>query len=235
MWLAILSLLAPITVVGVLTEDGDEVCQKGEKRWVNVVPNIGWTSVHGASAPTGLVGEIAIVTGEVAARPAGVPAQSDLSCPPMQARSDWVRSKSGIRYDRTHKAPRHHLKVDAIRPFDGLTVTFDAAKDTVDVRLRNPLAQPFEDVTIVLHYEGCYGKPNKLETVRTVGRIDPGKAIALQGLPARRLQDFKRGNEHALAHVQVVSKGGGAILDIDVDPGALGANVVCKRRKGRKR
>lgn len=233
MWLAILSFLAPITVIGVLTEDGDEICEKGEQRWVNVVPQIGWTTAYGARAPGSLVGKVVKITGESAKPPpARQKITNDFTCPPMQARSDWVRSKSGVRYDRDLKAPRHHLAVDAIDPFGGLTLKHDAAADTVDVRLENPLDVAFADVTLVLHYEGCYGKPGKLETVRALGRIEPGKAIAVAGLPARRMQQQGRGAEHVLRHVQVVSAAS-PILDIDAHVAALGADLGCNTGKGR--
>lgn len=234
MWFWIVSALTPITVVGVLSEDGVEACEKGVQRWVNVLPQVGWSSFHGATAPGSLQGKLVQVTGTPAERPAGEAVTNDFTCPPMQMRSDWIRTKSGTRYARSDKAPRQHLEATDVAPFGGLSLDHDAAKETVAITLINPFSAPLVDVTLVLHYEGCYGKPGKLETRRPLGRVEPGGRVAVADLPVYRERPSARGSEHVLAYVQLVSKQS-PVLDIDVSPKALGADLRCKTfGKGRR-
>lgn len=232
MLLTLLALFAPVTVIGVLSEDGIEACQDGARRWVNVHPTVGWSGAYGLPMPSDLKGKLVEATGEPTPPPNLGPVPNDFTCPPMQARSDWVRAKDGVRYMRDLKAPRHALKVEKIEPFTGLTARLDTQTDTVTVTLQNPLAEAWVDVTLVLHYEGCYGKPMHMELVRPVGRIEPGKRVVIDKLPARRTRNGVRGNEHALASIQVVTPGA-PILDIDVAPAVVGAAITCKTRNGR--
>ena len=234
MLMTLLALFAPITLVGVLSEDGIEACQDGEQRWVNVHPTVGWSGAYGMPMRTDLKGKLVQVTAEVIPPPKSGPVQNDFTCPPMQARNDWIRAKDGIRYKRDLTAPRYDLKIKHIKPFTGLKARFDVMTDTVTVTVDNPLPQAMVDVSLVLHYEGCYGKPGTMKLTRPLGRIEPGKQVVVETLPARRLRETTKGNEHALAYIQVVTPAA-PVIDIDVKPAAVGALITCGDRKGRKR
>jgi hypothetical protein len=232
--LALLSLLAPITVVGVLNEAGTNRCVDGDESWVDTHLTVGWSRVYGTSMPSSLKGKVVVLSGETTTPPPATQVKNDFTCPPMQMRNDWIRTRSGMRYDRNLKAPTHDLKATDIKAFDGLKLQFDAAADTVSVRLHNPLAQPMNDVTLVLHYEGCYGKPGSVTKRHPIGIIQPGKSAGITGQPARVMRKQGRGYEHVLLYVQAVSKGV-PILDIDAPTRALGTTIECSDRSGRKR
>lgn len=225
--LALLSLLAPITIVGVLNESGALSCQNGEERWVGSWHDVGWSPVYGVPKSSGAEGTLVVVTGTPTTAPA-VTAPDDLSCPPLQMRGDWIRTRSGIRYDRADKAPRHTLKVTDMRPFKGLSAAYSPTTDRITIQLTNPFDQPLTDVAVVLHYEGCYGKPNGFSRRHALGTLAPGATRPVDA-DARIMQPGPRGAEHTLFSVQVVGKGG-AVLDIDAPPKSLGAEVTCRSR-----
>lgn len=232
--LALLSLLAPITVVGVLNPGGTLRCENGNESWADTHLEVGWSPVYGTDMPIHLKGKLVVLTGTPTTAPPAKHTQNDFTCPPMQMRNDWIRTRSGIRYDRSLKAPKHTLKANKLEPFAGLDFQFDAKSDTIAVRLHNPFDQPLTDVTLVLHYEGCYGKPGGVTKSHVLGTIQPGASTGISGQPAREMRPQGRGAEHVLQYVQVVSKGA-PILDIDVPTRTLGTVIECSDQAGRKR
>ena len=72
-------LLAPVTLVGLLTEQGDRVCQKGEERWVNPRFEVGFSPItlaeHLSPPAPDWIGRPVVVQGEVTPSPRGARAR----------------------------------------------------------------------------------------------------------------------------------------------------------------
>lgn len=203
-------LLAPVTLVGLLTEQGDRVCQKGEERWVNPRFEVGFSPItlaeHLSPPAPDWIGRPVVVQGEVTPSPRGAPVVDDATCPPMQMRSDWILSKGGIRLARGGTPPSAHYRVTSLAPFEGLQVRVEGDKALIS--FKNTLPVALEGVALRAHYEGCYGKPGTREVERPVGALAAGASHAAE-VPA--LADER----HVIASVQVVTTGG-ALFDLDV-------------------
>jgi hypothetical protein len=91
-------------------------------------------------------------------------------------RSDWVDSKHGFRVLRSASRPAGAFAASRVEPFEGLQVS--RAGDSLQVRLTNTLPVALHDVAIVLHYEGCYGKPGSSERRESLGTLQAGQTHA---------------------------------------------------------
>jgi hypothetical protein len=96
-------------------------------------------------------------------------------CPPMQMRSDWFNTPRGIRVQRTATPSIEHFHMTSIRRLDELDVKREG--EELVVTLANPLPFALVDVRLVMHYEGCYGKPGSTSIAGEPIELAPGAKV----------------------------------------------------------
>lgn len=223
---------SPPVLVGVLTEQAVRQCSPdGKESWQDPHFQVGFVRlVTGlAPVPRSLVGKPVEVVGPEVARPAE--ARTGGPCPAYQMRSDWVQGKAGFRVMRrgSEASLRKARRVQQIRPFQGLQVT--RVRNQLRVAFTPPGQHLYPEVTLVVHYEGCYGKPGTVSRERKLTARRGGQRITadfphwlpsqekdLSSAPARRRQ---RGH---LAHsVQILAPNAPVSFDLVLSvPGTLG-------------
>jgi hypothetical protein len=147
-------------------------------------------------------------------------------------RSDWEPRPDGIRIVRGAGPRVPAFAIDRVQPFTGLTVT--RSGDELAVRFENTLGRRLAaPVLLVLHYEGCFGKPGTVSSslIAEAG-LTPGQTLT-GTLPAYVLKERVPGlrvgetARHRAQSVEVRAAGAGVVFDFDVGLDALGVDVDC--------
>ncbi len=221
-----------VFLVGVLDENGVAECPDGgDRKWAQIEPVIGWTKVTIAEAPPRkLFGTAVVARGGIldAARQRSGSAVSP-ECPQMQMRSDWMETPSGIRLEREPSTAGPHVRVDNLRPLSELSATEVDGK--LAVELRNPVPVELADVTLVVHYEGCHGKPGATQRSQVHGALPVGAGMRAS-FPAivEAERAPSRLEPHRAMSLQILAKSDRAFFDLDVRVSSLGATVECPSR-----
>lgn len=225
--MGMLAMMGPVILVGVLSEQGTSVCQKGQQTWLNPRLEVGFQRVVFDTPPAkALWGHAVVVKGTPSDPPRQAPLpDDDGTCPPMQMRSDWIPGMHGIRLRREDSPPRGFYTAPGAEPFTGLSAKVGEA---VEISLKNTLGVPLKGVRLRLHYEGCYGKPGAPDETRPVGDVAPG-ATGTATFPLRIMRQIGRGMEHVPHSIQVVAEG--VVMDLDLPVAQLGVKVPCESRK----
>ena len=225
-------------LVGVLSEQGHLDCKGGESPadearevWRDLYPEVGFVRLVPPAGfdMDGLRGALVVARGTPAAGPA--PARP-MSCWMMQARSDWLYGKSGIRVRRT-SPPHVAFEARAVEPLKTLltaerrTGAESPFGDTLRITLANPFDRPLKGLTLTLHHEGCYGKPGTTARAATRAALAPGASWTVE-LPAFMNRKQGRGQWHAAAAITLEAAGERIAFDLDVGPGQLGVDVACE-------
>lgn len=167
------------TFFAVLGQSGVEHCPGGHNpTWLNVHPTLGFVGAGGAATENldSLMDQPVLARGTSMATPQRAPIGFEVQpCPLMQMRSDWVNTPRGIRVQRTPTPNIEHFHVTSVRRLDELAVTREG--DELVVSFRNPLAFALVDVRLVMHYEGCYGKPGSASITGDPIELAPGATI----------------------------------------------------------
>lgn len=220
-------------VIGVLHEAGDEHCEPktpDNSQWVNPHYEVGFTPLKLAanveSELVDLVREPVILRGRPTTEsPLETEVPHDASgCVAYQMRSDMVRTREGIRIRRNTNLPAN-FEPQSVTKFDGLKVT--ASGEKLAFALMNPLQVPLEaPLQMVLHYEGCFGKPGARQVAHShSGVIEPG-GIWRSEAP-RILED---GRTYRFASVQIIYSDPKVHFDFDARLSDLGVDgVACPR------
>ncbi|MCA9681043.1 MAG: hypothetical protein KC457_02535 [Myxococcales bacterium] len=225
-------------------QTGVQHCPDGNSQtWLNLRPTLGWVTTSGVDEAVlePLMGKPVLARGRAASAPPSAPTPTGgQPCPMMQMRSDWVQTPRGIRIDRGHRVDIEHFEATSVRPLDELTVTLE--EDRLLATLQNPLPFALTDLTLRMHYEGCYGKPGSTSiAAETVARLEPGQSlshsfpvIAEHDEPGPRKGGSTRSH---LASAIVLEVGGaespeGAEVYVDLDVGLrnLGLRLECPDR-----
>lgn len=237
---------APSTerLVGVLTKQAQKQCVAGEAepRWVNPYWEVGFVRVEPTPGVdlAALEGRPVVVEGHSEAL-APLPTVAHTGpCMVPQMRDDWQEGPAGMRVRRSFpvlRAPGQGsvpeepkgLRVTTARGFDGLAARVDG--DALEVTVTNPLDQPLAPLAIVVHYEGCYGKPGSTARRHEVATLAPGKsATARFPLLDEDGERGSGGHVHAAYSVELQAPAGPARFDLDVSVRQLtGAAVRCPR------
>lgn len=164
----------------VLGQFGVEHCPGGgyQPTWLNVQPTLGFVSAGGAATENvePLLDQPVLARGTSMAAPQRAPNPIEVRpCPLMQMRSDWVNTPRGIRVQRTSTPNIEHFHVTSIRRLDELVVTREG--DEIVVVFKNPLPFALVDVRLVMHYEGCYGKPGSTSIASDPVELAPGAEV----------------------------------------------------------
>lgn len=225
-----------VQLVGVLHRHGTPACRGDD-------PDVGWYGRHWVVGFTPLVADEGLLSqvGALAERPvvvSGSPTErsppppefpsgvSGEHCPVMQMRSDYVDTPGGVRIRHDPRPRPPGFATTAVEPFDGLRAT--VTDDTVQVVFENTLGVALSDVALVVHYEGCMGKPGSTAARTEHGGAAPGETVVARH-PAVQASD--RGDYRA--HSIEVSGGGPAVtLDLDARLPEVGADrVPCPGRE----
>ena len=228
----------PITVVGVIHEDGTRICdEKGNEQWIDKYFQVGFTQliIDGSveAEVKGLHRRPVVVRGHVQNPPPGPTPPSGAECPIYQMRSDWVVTAEGVRIPRgTRAAPG--VAVQEVRLFEGLEATHANDKD-IRVELTNTLGVPLtEDQKVTAHYEGCFGKPGThVETKTHKSPLPPGNATSWVFPKFIEDPEGRRGRRlYRLASIQLETKGDNLAFDFDAALHELGLDGITCPRKG---
>ena len=98
------------------------------------------------------------------------------------------------------------------------------------VTLTNPVPVALTDVELHTHYEGCIGKPGTRSETTVDGELGLG-AQASARVPTL-VQDVvpnARGHNFGARSVQLVARGEGVVIDLDVSFERLGVPIECPR------
>ena len=160
---------APDTSVTLLTEQATPYCAPGDTtRWAHPRFEVGFVRVTGSAVPLAPhVNRPVIVVGQpdtVASAVDNVPGRPG-SCHIAQMRSDWVEGRDGMRVRRTKPPHFKTIAVDSIRSWDTLSAAVRA--DQVAVTMRSPVSRSL-GLRLVVHYEGCMGKPGATSKSKTL-------------------------------------------------------------------
>ena len=205
-------------LVGVLTLQHAERCTgTWDSEWVDPHFEVGFTRlvpVNGLDLGA-WEGRLVRVRG-VPAPPPVVVVEHAGECPGRQARDDWIFAKNGVRLRRTwpQALPPAFTALE-VAPFDGLTVRRDG--ETLHLRFKNPFPDvTLDSVELMVHYEGCYGKPNTRTKHAKIGGIAPGAVVDV-ALPALAIdEENHRGRAvHRAWSVQVTAMSAGILFATD--------------------
>lgn len=228
----------PTYLLGVMGQTGIEHCPGGghDRTWLSVHPVIGRVSVSGPAdegvleplmdRPVLALGQ----PGEPPARAEGTPepATQVEPCMPAQRRSDWQLTPRGMLIERDPAPALPHLRMDAVRPLHELTVRREG--DHVVATLTNPVPVALADVELRTHYEGCFGKPGTRVETTVVGELGRGAQASSRMPVFTRRPDAPAGRSEFRAYsVQLVGRGEGVVIDLDVPLADLGIAIECPR------
>jgi hypothetical protein len=225
----------PRYLIGAVEETGIHHCPppKHDIEWIELRPQLGFTSIWNTNEEqiASLLGKPAIATGREAAAPQRPALDVPLTpCPEMQMRSDWRMGPHGMRVRHGNGSGITSFKVQMLRELTELRARVEG--DQVIIEFENPVPSKLEDVKLVLHYEGCYGKPGSRNETFDAGDLDRG-ATASHGFPTfgEKVEDAPnvrgRKGRHAAHSLRITATSDEAAFDFDVKLRNLGAQVDC--------
>jgi hypothetical protein len=219
-------------LLGVIRRFGTEVCKgrgSDETTWKDVHLRAGLVRIEGeAGGLAALRGEPAILFGKVTGEGKPKLAREEGDCMPMQRRSDWVTTPDGTVLQRDPTPDIATFRVRSAKRFEGLRAKEDGSE--LAIELENPLDVSLLEATLVVHYEGCYGKPMTHEEKRELGTLAKGGRGAAK-VPLVHAE--KRGDRdltHRPHSIQVSGKADGVYFDLDIRLDKLGAEQTCPKR-----
>lgn len=229
-------------LVGVVHEDGEHVCfGDGQETWINKFRQIGFVRVVAGDAIEAqlveAMGTPVVAHGRITDRvPAGgeQPPGERGECPQYQMRSDWVLTSSGMRIRRGESPAMKAFEVDRVEPLTGLSARIEG--EQLKVSFTNELGVALDaPVELVVHYEGCYGKPGSdSRTLVANEKLLPGATLA-GTVPLITEADRVPGNpkgtrDHRAYSVELRASADGVYFDLDVSVRQLGADVQCPQQ-----
>jgi hypothetical protein len=155
--------------------------------------------------------------------PAELPAPEP--CPIMQMRSDWRHTPAGMRMDR---GEHPNIEEFVVASVEALPLALVREGDELVVRFTNPLPFALAELTLIGHYEGCYGKPGTMQVSGTPTPLAAGASLVerlptiaedlAQG-PAPAHKGGPQARVHLLHSIQLLATPapGAAPLHVDLD------------------
>ncbi len=214
-------------LVGELTLQGDPLCDgSANGRWVNDRWELGFTQLQGPALAKSklkhLRDKLVVVRGRPAEPKAWPTVRHTGACPPVpQLRSDWVMGRSGVRVRRGSPVWPAFSATHVAR-WQGLRVRRVGAE--IEVRVTHTMTSPWPDLTIVLHYEGCMGKPGALDKSQRAALVQPGGSVVAR-FPA--LAGAER--DYRASAVSLRARRGRSLLDLTRSLYREGVSVDCRR------
>lgn len=220
-------------LVGELLPEGVLVCKaSGERTWQSPHHVIGFTPLLPADGLDLAPRELDLVVATGAVEPRGLrlpPVTFEAECPPAQMRSDWVEAKTGIRVERPGMGQvGPAFRVEAVARFEGLVL--ERRGEALHLELVNTLDEPLEEVTLTVHYEGCYGKPGSAAEHTRAARLEPGGRLAFDAPILVERGEARGRTTHRAFSVQVQARGASTAFDFDRRLARAGLPVECPER-----
>ena len=231
----------PRYLLGRLTEQHVRVCAGGEASWEHAHFEAGfvWLLPEPGVDLAPLVGKPVLLEGEPAAPPPEAREPDPRQCPQVQARSDYVFGKDGVRLRREMpeaSARAAAFRVRAARALGG--VTLSRAGDRLVAAFSNELPVALEGLSLRLHYEGCYGKPGAPTESKSFSSLAPKKTARAE-FPLTVTHDYAREVKwvpkgkllHVPASLQIICVTPQVICDLDLAVALFeGAAIECPDR-----
>jgi hypothetical protein len=210
-------------LLGELHRMGDRTCPGGQygDAFVNVHWAVGLVPLHTTPEQDlqleALRGRPVLVTGAPAdGPPASARAATPEPCPEAQMRSDWVDTPDGI-VKRRRDPPLRGLKLASARAWDGLAAAI--AGRHVSLHLKPDLGEDtLRDAELVVHYEGCHGKPDTQRQEFQLGELGPKAGAGAAAELVKRVG----AREYVASSVELRGKLEGLHVALDVPLAALG-------------
>lgn len=210
-------------LLGLLHRLGDRTCPGGQygDTFVNTHWAVGLVPLHTTPEQDlqlePLRGKPVLVAGAPEdGPPASARAATPEPCPAMQMRSDYIDTPDGI-VKRRGAPPLRGLRLASVRAWSGLEAAI-AAKH-VSLHLKPELGDAtLRDAELVVHYEGCYGKPGTAEEVFQLGALGPKTGAGA----AAPLTTRRGGHDYVAASVELRGAADGLQVALDVSLAALG-------------
>jgi hypothetical protein len=225
--------------LGFVGQTGIEHCPKefDDTKWLNVRSTLGFIPTSGASLEPWM-GKPVLAKGQAIPDPPRKPMEYK-PCPVMQMRGDWVNTPQGIRIDRQDHPAIEHFSVSSVEPLTGLSAKREG--DEFTVSFDNPLPFDLAEMTMTVHYEGCYSKPGSMHQSTETQPMGTNTTV-VEWFPIVAEEDGppgeRKGGPSARVHLaeslelSAKSAAGGPTLyvDLDVPLAALGVSLDCPER-----
>jgi hypothetical protein len=222
--------------LGFVSQTGIEHCAtEFEPEWLAVRSTLGFIPTSGASLDAWMAKPV-LARGRTITTPERGLEVEPKPCPIAQMRGDWVGSPLGTRIDRRNHPEIEHFLVTSAEPLASLKVTRVANELTVD--FQNPLPFALAEFAILVHYEGCHGKPGA--THRWVAskplavgeaRIERFDIVVDELPPPGERKGGPTAREHLAYSIELsaiaVADAPTLHVDLDVPLAALGIDVDC--------
>ena len=220
------------TLVGLVTAQGDQLCDgSGRDKWVNRHHQAGFVRlVEPAIKLARFENMPTILTGRIVPdwRPPKVKQTGDCG-PPMQMRADWQAGMSGTRVRRSPRPGFAAFKASAARKWSAIGARLVGG--TVVIKLRNDLGVDLKQLTLQLHYEGCYGKPGSMVRSQTRALVRRGATIEV-AFPTLARQKIRGDNRaHTAAALTLTSANKALAFDFNWSLWRAGVRVACPKRE----
>lgn len=214
---------AEVRVLGRLQRMGDRTCPDGQysDTFVNTYWTVGLVPLHTTPEQelqlAALHGKPVLVTGTPEdGPPAAARAATPEPCPSPQMRSDWIETPDGI-VTRRGEPPLRGLELTGVRAWSGLGAAI--AGRHISLTLKPDLGEaPLRDVALVVHYEGCYGKPGSQQQEFPLGELGPKSGAGAAAELVRRSGQ----HDYVASSVELRGRLEGLHVVLDVPLGALG-------------
>ena len=230
------ALSADTIVVGRLTKQATKKCLKDYKvEWVEHRYEVGFIPLQGdfKNPDPSLIGQSVVVTGAPVSAPISH-IKHEGPCAEAQMRSDWVEAEGGIRVRRTGVDRLSGLKVSEIKKLEGLRAL--RTDKGIEVKFINPFKVPLRNLTLRMHYEGCYGKPGHDTVDRRRRELPPGRKFFALFPPLKVSKTNRRGrSQHAARSIQLLGPSDEILFDLDIPIGSLlRKGIECPPRNRRQ-
>jgi len=222
---------AEIHFMGMLTAEGQKHCTKDwQVQWKDPHYQAGFTRLTGPeNGLAALAGKPVLLKGRTDSQFKWPKVTHAGECPQAQMRSDWVWSKSGMRVRTEPRTGIGNFKHTSVRDLTELSA--DQKDGKVTVHFINPVAETLKDLTMRIHYEGCYGKPGHHSEEKSFATLSGGaKASATFDSIWKRSDGQKWRAIHAGSTIQLFAKNRRVRFDLNVPLRTLGTDISCPKR-----
>ncbi len=213
-----------VVLIGSVIEHGTLVCKPGDfpGTWTDLHHQVGTVRVD-ADGLEKHRGKAVVVVGEVTEEGRPEPKYLGGGCLPAQMRSDWEPTPGGMRIWHGSPADFRRVRATSVTP---LALTVSAKKPgRARVQYTHPDIPGIKAIRLVMHYEGCYGKPGSDEVTSPPLPVKPGKTVSYD-FP---VLSGDKDRDHVATSVRLSAEGEGVVFDLDASLYRHGLDTKCPR------
>lgn len=220
-------------LVGVLSPQARKHCTGDFRlKWVDPHFQVGFVRLIGPDdGLAAMAGRPVVAFGEIDRDFQPTPIVHDGQCPVPQMRSDWVDGPHGMRVRRDPRPLFGAFRQRRVVPWEGLKARRDGDELVISIAAPDgmPLTGP---TTVVVHYEGCYGKPGTAEHREILPELPMSPPRELRA-PALKTETQRRPGRqvHRASTVQIIHHAERLTFDLNMSLYVLGADVECPPRR----